>query len=121
MALIQGTNGKCLCPVCLVPKDEQHDLGKTFRERTAAQSQAVVEHTMHLPHETAEKRLKKNGLRPIRVSQIYCFHSNNFFAQSTLIRMLSGRSTTRTLIVLCLSIPSILMTLASMVDTYGPH
>jgi hypothetical protein len=71
MALIRGANGKCPCPICLVPKDEQHDLGKTFRERTAFDTQTIVEHAMNLPRERAESHLKKNGLRPIRVSQIH--------------------------------------------------
>ncbi|KIM78816.1 hypothetical protein PILCRDRAFT_10760 [Piloderma croceum F 1598] len=66
MALIRGANSKCPCPICLVPKDEQHDLGKTFRERTAFDTQIIVEHAMNLPRERAKSHFKKNGLRPIR-------------------------------------------------------
>ena len=96
MALIRGTNGKCPCPVCLVPKDEQHNLGKTFRERTAFQSQTVVEHAMNLPRETAEKHLKKNGLRPIRVRQfINLLHlsiSNRYLPERILVSQQLGPS-----------------------------
>ena len=94
MALIRGTNGKCPCPVCLVPKDEQHNLGKTFRERTAFQSQTVVEHAMNLPHETAEKHLKKNGLRPIRVRQfidlLHLFMFNQYLPECILVSQQLG-------------------------------
>ena len=90
MALIRGTNGKCPCPICLVPKTEQHDLGKTFRERTAYQSQTVVEHAMHLSREKAEKHLKKNGLRPIRVREMVLLLL--FLCDQYVIRMHSGLS-----------------------------
>jgi hypothetical protein len=117
MALIRGTNGKCPCPICLVPKTEQHDLGKTFRERTAYQSQTVVEHAMHLSREKAEKHLKKNGLRPIRVREMVLLLL--FLCDQYVIRMHSGLLTTRIRIAYCLSIHCILMTQVSMVDICG--
>jgi len=119
MALIRGTNGKCPCPICLVPKTEQHDLGKTFRERTAHQSQMVVEHAMHLPREKAEKHLKKNGLRPIRVREMILLLL--FLCDQCVIRMHSGLLTTRIHIAYCLLIHCISMTRVSMADIYGQH
>ncbi|KAI0644335.1 hypothetical protein C8Q79DRAFT_913714 [Trametes meyenii] len=66
MSLIRGPNGKCPCPVCLVPQDQQMNLGEVpqYPYRDPAVAQALVEDTT-LKGEEKEKKFKALGLRPV--------------------------------------------------------
>ncbi|KAF9231165.1 hypothetical protein BU15DRAFT_90973 [Melanogaster broomeanus] len=64
MSLIRGRNGKCPCPVCLVPLDQLHDLSKTFALRTMDQGQDALRRYNYSRAE-GEAILKALGLRPI--------------------------------------------------------
>ena len=41
MNLTRGVNGKCPCPICFVPQEEQADLTKTHESRMAAKTQDI--------------------------------------------------------------------------------
>ncbi|KAI0649456.1 hypothetical protein C8Q79DRAFT_999221 [Trametes meyenii] len=66
MSLIRGPKGKCPCPVCLVPQDQQTNLGEVplYPYRDPAVAQALVEDPT-LKGEEREKKFKSLGLRPL--------------------------------------------------------
>ncbi|KAG1858013.1 hypothetical protein DFJ58DRAFT_876980 [Suillus subalutaceus] len=66
MTLIRGLTGKFLCPVCLVPQDQQSDL-RTHKLRTSRQSEAIL-HTARSMSSEKEKedRLKAFSLRNVQ-------------------------------------------------------
>ncbi|KAI5989534.1 hypothetical protein EDD15DRAFT_2171237 [Pisolithus albus] len=64
MSLIRGCTGKCPCPVGLVPKEELHDLAKTYPLRSMDQAQDALS-TYNYSRVAGEEQLKALGLRPI--------------------------------------------------------
>ncbi|KAG2065452.1 hypothetical protein BDR04DRAFT_1130398 [Suillus decipiens] len=64
MALIRGSCGKCLCPVCLVPLEELRNLSKTFPFRSM-QDAVTALNIYKVSKARGEELLKSLGLRPI--------------------------------------------------------
>ncbi|KDQ05511.1 hypothetical protein BOTBODRAFT_122711, partial [Botryobasidium botryosum FD-172 SS1] len=67
----RGKDGNFPCPICLVPKDCQHDLSEEWPERSAAQSQQAYEDATYLYSQPrkkgqADQRLKDLGLRHVK-------------------------------------------------------
>ncbi|EIW75220.1 hypothetical protein CONPUDRAFT_169612, partial [Coniophora puteana RWD-64-598 SS2] len=56
MVLNRGAGGNHPCPVCLVPKKQQHDLSQHFPRRSEAETQAVVVQYNQPNIDPAEKR-----------------------------------------------------------------
>lgn len=67
MALIRGTNCHCPCPICLVPSDKLYDNASTYPTRSSDDTKALVE-LWTRDRVAGESALKKQGLRPIKVS-----------------------------------------------------
>lgn len=68
MNLTRGEGGKCPCPICYVPKNEQQDLDKTHELRTTKGTQAIYNMAMAAPTRKArEAILKPKGIRMIKV------------------------------------------------------
>ncbi|KAG1826384.1 hypothetical protein DFJ58DRAFT_719975 [Suillus subalutaceus] len=66
MTLIRGLTGKFLCPVCLVPQDQQSDL-RTHELRTSRQSEAILHTARSMSYEKEkEDRLKAFSLRNVQ-------------------------------------------------------
>ncbi|KAG1850743.1 hypothetical protein C8R48DRAFT_750083 [Suillus tomentosus] len=64
MSLIHGRNGKCPCPVCLVPLAELHDLSKTYPLRSMEEAKEALRVYRHSKAQ-GEELLKILGLRPV--------------------------------------------------------
>ncbi|KAG2114095.1 hypothetical protein BD769DRAFT_1630026 [Suillus cothurnatus] len=64
MSLIRGRNGKCPCPVCLVPLAELHDLSKTYPLRSMEEAKEALRIYRHSKAQ-GEELLKILGLRPV--------------------------------------------------------
>lgn len=68
MALTRGTNGHFPCPRCLVPKEEQSDLSKLYKLRTADDSKALVMRALKEKSATKQDLITKTqSLRPVVV------------------------------------------------------
>ncbi|KAG2140624.1 hypothetical protein DEU56DRAFT_734807, partial [Suillus clintonianus] len=65
MSLIRGHHSKCLCPVCIIPLDELHDLSKSFRLRSMQDAIAAL-NVYEESKARGEELLKVLGLRPIK-------------------------------------------------------
>lgn len=71
MALIRGEKGLYPCPICLVPRDQQSDLSRSYTLRTAAHTQEFYEAGLKLRATEREELLKSKGLRNVAVCEIY--------------------------------------------------
>ncbi|THH05669.1 hypothetical protein EW146_g9838 [Bondarzewia mesenterica] len=68
MALIRGLGGKCPCPICLVPKEQQIELSIRYPLRTASDTHVILAQANDARlAEDKEKILKAHGLRPVKV------------------------------------------------------
>ncbi|EIW80027.1 hypothetical protein CONPUDRAFT_58076 [Coniophora puteana RWD-64-598 SS2] len=70
MVLNRGAGGNHPCPVCLVPRKQQHDLSLRFPRRSEAETQAVVVQYNQADIDPAEKRrlgarLDELSIRPV--------------------------------------------------------
>ncbi|KAG2151772.1 hypothetical protein BD769DRAFT_1623523 [Suillus cothurnatus] len=68
MSLIHGRNGKCPCPVCLVPLAELHDLSKTYPLRSMEEAKEALR-VYRRSKAQGEELLKILGLRPVELRQ----------------------------------------------------
>lgn len=68
MALTRGFNGKMPCPICFVPKEELVDISKTWKLRTAEDTQHIIDVARSLPGNDRESYLSLYGLRDLNVS-----------------------------------------------------
>lgn len=89
LALTRGKDGNFPCPICRVPRDEQHDLSTQWPLRTAQESQEAYEtaHALYgLPRSKgkAEKVLKDLGLRYVKVLNIYWYSKKQLIFQNPL-------------------------------------
>ena len=119
MALIKGINGKCPCPICLVPNEEFARLLKNHERRSASQGQAVMG-DITLRQSQRATRLKAIGLRAIKVVPrlaLLCLQSEAH--HMNLHRMLSGRSKTPTRMMHLHSTVSISTTRVFLASIYG--
>lgn len=73
MSLIQGLQGLCPCPKCLIPNTVLSNLSENYELRTAANISQLLCEVSHLPATTWEEKLKEQGLRPVEVSPIVVF------------------------------------------------
>ncbi|KAG1899351.1 uncharacterized protein F5891DRAFT_1128989 [Suillus fuscotomentosus] len=64
MSLICGRNGKCPCPMCLVPLAELHDLSKTYPLRSMEKAKEALR-VYRRSKAQGEELLKILGLRPV--------------------------------------------------------
>lgn len=76
MSLIRGRNGKCPCPICIVPLDSLDDLSQVFPLRNMTDAQEALD-VYDRSRSDGEEVLKALGLRPVQV--FYC----NFTYQYT--------------------------------------
>lgn len=68
MNLTRGEGGKCPCPVCYVPREEQSDLTKTYEPRTAEDTQQIYRlASTQVTHAAREEILKSKGIRMLEV------------------------------------------------------
>jgi hypothetical protein len=68
MNLTRGEGGKCPCPVCYVPHDEQSDLTKTHKPRTAVETEQIYRLASSQTTQVArENLLKSKGMRMLEV------------------------------------------------------
>ncbi|KAG1744080.1 uncharacterized protein EDB91DRAFT_1236611 [Suillus paluster] len=65
MALIQGLNSACPCPICLVPREELTNLSTTYPKRTVKDAQDRVK-LWSRDRIVGEAELRKQSLRPIK-------------------------------------------------------
>ncbi|KIJ66780.1 hypothetical protein HYDPIDRAFT_174145 [Hydnomerulius pinastri MD-312] len=80
MCLNCGTNGKCPCPVCLVPLEELCDLAKTFLTCTVTQDKDAL--AVYKQKKSAgEPILKALGLRPVSIKALLGKLLRKFAAQ----------------------------------------
>lgn len=76
MNLTRGEGGKCPCPVCLVPRDEQSDLTKTHEPRTAKETQEIYLLASAQTSQVArEDILKPKGMRMLEVIISFELHA----------------------------------------------
>lgn len=75
MSLIRGRNGKCPCPVCLVPLAELHDLSKTYAIRSIEEAMEALR-VYKRSKAQGEELLKALGLRPVEVWWTFLHDSN---------------------------------------------
>jgi hypothetical protein len=69
-----GVNGGFPCPICLVPKHEQPNLGSLWPQRTLELTLATIKEASHQKaKKDSQKILKKQSLRPIDVSNAHKF------------------------------------------------
>lgn len=66
MALLKGINGKCPCPVCLIPGENLLDLHNAYPLRQVSHGQSVMMDTT-LRQTQKSAQLKPLGLRAIQV------------------------------------------------------
>ena len=68
MSLIRGLNGSCPCPVCLVPQNQQSNLGiePLYPLRTINDGASILAN-QEMTIGEKESALKVLGLRPIAV------------------------------------------------------
>lgn len=67
MAMIQGTNSKFPCPMCLIPGSELSNMGASYQLHTTAEMSAVLASTEGMNTTDKEDVLKAYGLRDIKV------------------------------------------------------
>lgn len=68
MNLTRGEKGKCPCPYCYVPHNEQSDLTKTHEPRTAEDTQRTYElASIQSTQAAQEEILKSKGMRMLKV------------------------------------------------------
>jgi hypothetical protein len=69
MNLTRGEGGKFPCPTCYVPQNEQSDLTKTHKPRTALDTQQIYQLAFKQTTLAArEELLKSRGMRLLEVS-----------------------------------------------------
>ena len=119
MALIQGSNGLCPCPVCLVPKNEQRNISGTYPLRIAANIKMLVDKAENCQTEAEkEEILKTEGIHSVSVSaplSIFIY----LCIDSTCHRTLSGILQIQTHMKHYLSIECIGGHMALAVNIYG--
>jgi hypothetical protein len=72
MALIHGEKGKFLCPICLVPQDQQSDLTTTHKLCTTEDTREIYEQSLTLLAAMHKELLKSYGMRNVAVSTVVC-------------------------------------------------
>ena len=71
MALIRGTNGKCPCPICYVPKERQGQVVQTYPICVAETVQQIFQSLKDASKSKQEKTMKHLGLCYIMVSKVF--------------------------------------------------
>jgi hypothetical protein len=110
---VRSTNG--VCPICIVPKDEQHDISKCWPLRNTRHATEIVREAETIASQPrsktrAEKLLREHGYYLITVSHSFLVW---FFQRDLLIvvhRMRSGISEMEIHTMHCPMITYILMT-----------
>lgn len=76
MALTRGITSNFPCPVCLVPREEQHDVTKTFNLRSTDEMHEIYTLSQDLSAKDREEYLKDVGLRnvEVRYQNFPCFN-----------------------------------------------
>ena len=122
MNLTRGVGGKCPCPVCFVPQDEQSDLTKTHKPRTAIDTQQLCRLTSIQSTQAArEEILKSKGMRMLEVVIVLELHATGrpVDLMLTQSRTLSGLLNFPTRMQLLHSTTCTIMRMESVVNTFG--
>ncbi|TFK20498.1 hypothetical protein FA15DRAFT_599615 [Coprinopsis marcescibilis] len=86
MAMIRGIKGLFPCPVCLVPREEQSDLSKSWRLRTTPWMQQVFMDTVGMTKEGRNNVLKGYGLRAVE-NAFWSFELSDVYSALTWDRL----------------------------------